>query len=85
MIYVLSDIHGNERRFNSVMKQIDLRSEDTLYVLGDVIDRHPGGIRILRKIMSMLKSPPKDNTTSDSFGTIIAQLCEVSKQNSTLH
>jgi len=53
MIYVLSDIHGNERRFQSVLKQIDLRSEDTLYVLGDVIDRHPGGIRILRRIMSM--------------------------------
>lgn len=53
MIYVMSDIHGNERRFNSVMKQINLQSEDTLYVLGDVIDRHPGGIRILRRIMAM--------------------------------
>ena len=53
MIYVLSDIHGNERRFNSIMKQIDLQQEDTLYVLGDVIDRHPSGIRLLRKIMAM--------------------------------
>ena len=32
MTYVLSDIHGNERRFASVMKQIDLQPEDTLYV-----------------------------------------------------
>lgn len=53
MIYVMSDIHGNERRFRSVMNQIKLRPEDTLYVLGDVIDRHPGGLRILRTIMSM--------------------------------
>jgi len=53
MIYVISDIHGNERRFCSVMKQIHLQREDTLYVLGDVVDRHPGGIRILRKIMAM--------------------------------
>ena len=53
MIYVLSDIHGNEQRFNSVLKQINLQNEDILYILGDVIDRHPGGIRILRKIMSM--------------------------------
>ena len=53
MTYVLSDIHGNERRFNSVMEQIGLRPEDTLYVLGDVIDRHPGGIRLLRRIMAM--------------------------------
>ena len=53
MTYVMSDIHGNERRFNSVMKQIKLQPEDTLYVLGDVVDRHPGGIRILRRIMAM--------------------------------
>ena len=53
MTYILSDIHGNERRFRSVLKQIRLRPEDTLYVLGDVIDRHPGGIRILRRIMNM--------------------------------
>lgn len=53
MVYVLSDIHGNERRFNSIMSQINLQSDDILYVLGDVIDRHPGGIRILRRIMKM--------------------------------
>ena len=53
MIYVLSDVHGNEQRFHSVLKQLQLKPTDTLYVLGDVIDRHPGGIRILRKIMAM--------------------------------
>ena len=53
MVYVLSDIHGNERRFNSILEQIKLQPDDTLYILGDVVDRHPGGIRILRKIMKM--------------------------------
>ena len=53
MIYVLSDVHGNERRFNSIMKQIDLQPQDTLYILGDVVDRNPGGIRLLRRIMAM--------------------------------
>ena len=52
MIYVMSDIHGNLRRFNSVMEQIKLTPDDTLFVLGDVIDRYPDGIRILRKLMS---------------------------------
>jgi len=51
--YIMSDIHGNERRFHSVLQQIGLQPEDTLYILGDVIDRHPGGIRILRQIMAM--------------------------------
>ena len=48
MIYVLSDIHGQSRRFHSILSQIDLKDEDTLYILGDVIDRNPDGIRILR-------------------------------------
>lgn len=53
MIYVMSDIHGNEKRFNSIIKQINLQECDTLYVLGDVIDRYYGGIRILRTLMKM--------------------------------
>ena len=53
MIYVLSDIHGNAKNFDAILQQICLQPEDTLYILGDVIDRHPDGIRILRKIMSM--------------------------------
>ena len=53
MIYVLADIHGNERRFRSILEQIRLQPEDTLYILGDVVDRYPDGIRLLRKIMAM--------------------------------
>ena len=53
MIYVMSDIHGQRRRFDSIMKKIDLKPEDTLYVLGDVIDRNPDGIKILRQLMAM--------------------------------
>ena len=53
MIYVLSDIHGNLQRFESIMKQINLQPDDTLYILGDVVDRNPDGIKILRKLMKM--------------------------------
>jgi len=53
MVYVISDIHGNERRFNSILEKINLQEEDTLYILGDVIDRHPNGIQILQKITKM--------------------------------
>lgn len=53
MIYVLSDIHGHLRRFEAILAKIGLMPEDTLYVLGDVIDRHPEGIEVLRRIMAM--------------------------------
>ena len=51
MIYVTADIHGNMERYRSLMSKIDLKPNDTLYVLGDVIDRHPDGIKILLEIM----------------------------------
>ena len=47
MIYVLSDIHGRLDRFEKMLRMIDLRDDDTLYILGDVIDRGKDGIRIL--------------------------------------
>ena len=52
MVYVLSDIHGNMRRLRSILEQIQLSEEDTLYILGDVIDRNPDGIEILRWAMA---------------------------------
>lgn len=52
MTYVLSDIHGHLRRFRSVLEQIRPGPEDVLYVLGDVIDRHPDGIRLLTALMA---------------------------------
>ncbi len=51
MIYVMSDIHGNYPRYRSVLKKIRLKKTDTLYILGDVIDRNPDGLKILKHIM----------------------------------
>ena len=50
MIYVMSDIHGSRRRFDAVMEQIKLTDEDTLYILGDVIDRGEHGVELLQRI-----------------------------------
>lgn len=51
MIYVTADIHGNKESFTNILKQINLRPEDTLYILGDVIDRFPDGIELIQYIM----------------------------------
>lgn len=53
MTYVMSDIHGNKKRFESVLSQINLKSTDRLYILGDVIDRFPDGIELLQRIRKM--------------------------------
>ena len=51
MIYVMSDIHGRQDRFEDILEQINLKDEDTLYILGDIVDRNPYGIAILKYIM----------------------------------
>ena len=47
MIYVMSDLHGCYDKYLKMIEKIKLKAEDTLYVLGDVVDRGPDGIRIL--------------------------------------
>ena len=51
MIYVMSDIHGCLEKYRCMLEVIELAPEDTLYVLGDVIDRGPDGVGILQDMM----------------------------------
>ena len=52
MIYVMSDIHGEYDRYRAMLELIGFDDEDRLYIIGDVIDRYPGGIDILRDVMT---------------------------------
>lgn len=47
MTYVLSDIHGEFKKYTQMLEKIDLKEDDTLFVLGDVIDRGPEPLRVL--------------------------------------
>lgn len=53
MIYVVSDIHGHYDRFMKLLKKIDFKEEDILYILGDIIDRGPDVLKVIRQVMSM--------------------------------
>lgn len=53
MIYVISDIHGHLDLFLELLDRIRLTESDTLYVLGDVLDRGPNPIRTILKLMGM--------------------------------
>ena len=52
MIYVLSDVHGQADRYRAMLEKISFDSADTLYVLGDVLDRGPEPMKILLDMMS---------------------------------
>lgn len=47
MIYVVSDIHGHFDEFMEMLKIIDFKDDDELYVLGDCIDKGPKSIDTL--------------------------------------
>lgn len=51
--YVTSDLHGYPlEKFKAMLKRAEFSEEDTLYILGDVIDRNgDGGVNVLRFIM----------------------------------
>ena len=51
MKYVMSDIHGRYDKYADMLELIHFSEEDELYILGDVIDRGPDGIKILMDIM----------------------------------
>lgn len=58
MIYAMSDIHGDYEKYRRLLQAIDLRPSDTLYVLGDVVDRGPEPMKILRDMMCRLNVVP---------------------------
>lgn len=52
-VYAISDIHGEYDMFMDILEQISLNDTDTLYVLGDILDRGPHPIKVLKKLMEM--------------------------------
>lgn len=51
--YVISDIHGEYDMFIELLNKIKLKETDTLYILGDVLDKGPHPIKTLLRLMGM--------------------------------
>lgn len=47
MIYVMSDIHGEYRKFITMLKTINFTDDDQLFIAGDVVDRGPEPLKVL--------------------------------------
>lgn len=50
MIFVMSDIHGCYDKYKKMLDKIALTENDILFILGDVLDRGPYGIKVLLDI-----------------------------------
>ena len=51
MIYVMSDLHGCYEKYKGMLDKIHFSEDDTLYILGDIVDRGDSGIKILLDMM----------------------------------
>ena len=47
MTYALSDLHGRYDLYKKMLERIDFSKDDTLYILGDFVDRGREGLRIV--------------------------------------
>lgn len=50
--YVVSDLHGEIDRFHTMLEKINFGPSDTLYILGDVLDRGPQPLTLLKEVMT---------------------------------
>lgn len=53
MTYVISDLHGDLKGFHEILKRINFSENDQLYILGDIVDRGPEPLKLLKEIMNM--------------------------------
>ncbi len=51
MTYVIGDIHGEYEQFRLLLDLAGIGDGDTVYVLGDVVDRGPEPVRVLQYLM----------------------------------
>ncbi len=49
--YVMSDIHGCYDKYMEMLDKIGFSEDDTLYVLGDILDRGPHPVKIIQDLM----------------------------------
>ncbi len=52
-IYVTSDAHGHLRALDEALEQASLGADDELYVLGDMVDRGPDPVGVIKLIRSL--------------------------------
>lgn len=50
--FIISDLHGHEVEFKTILKTINFQPDDKMYILGDVIDRGEKPIDLLEYILS---------------------------------
>ena len=82
MHYVMSDLHGCYQEYREALEKINFNEQDTLYVLGDVVDRGPEPIKLLQNMMLRPNVLPIIGNHEYMALTVLKKLCvEITEEN----
>ncbi|MCM1188996.1 MAG: metallophosphoesterase [bacterium] len=57
-ILVVSDIHGHVNRLVQLLKKLEYGESDILVIVGDLIDKGPESLRVVRYVMELCRQRP---------------------------
>jgi serine/threonine protein phosphatase 1 len=49
-VWVIGDIHGYNQTFDALIKKIDINKDDFIICLGDLIDKGPDSLQVLKRV-----------------------------------
>ena len=49
-VWVIGDIHGYNETFDALIKRLSITDQDIILCLGDLIDKGPGSLEVLKKV-----------------------------------
>ncbi len=82
MTYLMSDLHGQYDKYSELLEKIRFTDRDDLYVLGDVADRGPEPMKILRDMSLRINVFPILGNHDWTARTILSRLnVEITEEN----
>lgn len=86
MTYVMSDLHGCYREYLEALETIGFSDRDTLYILGDVVDRGPEPIPLLQDMIARPNVIPLIGNHEYMAMQVLSRLCvEITEENADRH
>jgi len=82
MTYVMSDLHGQYRKYRKMLDVIHFSDNDELYVLGDVVDRGPQSVELLMDMSMRMNVYPILGNHDMTAALLLKKLCvEITEDN----
>jgi len=82
MTYVMSDLHGQYHKYLQMLDIIRFSGNDDLYILGDVVDRGPQSVELLRDMSMRMNVFPILGNHDMTAALILRKLCvEITADN----